>query len=185
MGLVTCSSRPRIRAVIISDGLDFFLKKMWRRKTDSFNFPLLASTVHPLYNLSIRKASTECSSRYRMELLLLAQVINSKCLSISSSFPLLVGHHTSCSLQESGLCWLIWWQGWRGKDGWYPYASSCFFFGDGRPYVPGGTATNHETAISLGPKLLKRVFKDYSWRRCSWVWEGACLLSLRFWSWSF
>lgn len=25
-------------------------------------------------------------------------------------------------------------------------------FGDGRPHVPGGTATNHETVISLGPR---------------------------------
>ena len=28
------------------------------------------------------------------------------------------------------------------------------YFGDGRPHVPDGTATNYETAISLGPRIF-------------------------------
>lgn len=122
MGLVTCSSRPRIRAVIISDGWIFSLKKMWRRKTDSLQFPLLASTVHPLYNLSIRKARhIECSSRYRDGAPSACPgIANSKCLSISSSFPVWSTgkHHTSCSLagKWAVLTDLVAGAG-RGKDG--------------------------------------------------------------------
>lgn len=68
------------------------------------------------------------------------------------------------------------WFGGRGweKKGWM--ISLCIlllYFGDGRPHVSDGTATNHKTAISLGPRnYVEKRLQDYSWRTCSWVWEG-------------
>lgn len=109
----------------------FSFKKMWRRKTDFLHFPLLASTVHPLCSLSIRKArNTECSSRYPDGApSACPDIANSECLSISSSFPVWSTrkHHTSCSLARK---WAVLTDlvagAERRKDGWYPYASSCF-----------------------------------------------------------
>jgi len=170
----------------------FSLKKIWRRKTDSLHFPLLASTMHPPCNLSIRKArSTECSSRYRDGApSACPDIANCKCLSISSSFPVWSTgkHHTSCSLagKWAVLTELVAGAG-RGKDGWYPYASSCSILVMGGHMFQMFQLQITKLLLAWVPEaLLKKVFKDYSWRTCSWVWEGNFfyLLSLRFWSWS-
>ena len=145
------------------------------KKNRFSSISLLAGTAHPLYNLSIRKAGhIECSSRYRDGApSACPDIANSKCLSISSSFPVWSTgkHHASCSLagKWAVLTDLVAGAG-KGKDGWYPYAFSCSILVMGGHMFQVVQLQIMKLLLAWVPEtLLKRVFKDYSWRTCSWV----------------